>query len=106
VTKYPPSLVFLLLTLGIDLLLLALLSRSDSLLGQRSPLLIFGQVALFFYIVHLYLYALSGFAFPDGAGLGITYIAWLLGLMLLYPLCRWYGRFKAQAAPGSIWRFF
>lgn len=106
VTKYPPSLVFLLLTLGIDLLLLALLSRSDSLLGQRSPLLIFGQVALFFYIVHLYLYALSGFASPDGAGLGITYIAWLLGLMLLYPLCRWYGRFKAQAAPGSIWRFF
>lgn len=106
VTKYPPSLVFVLFTLGVDLLLLALLSKLDLLLAQGGPLPVFGKAALFFYVLHLYLYAFVGMAFPEGSGLGVTYTAWLVGLALLYPLCRWYGRFKAGTAVNSIWRFF
>lgn len=106
VTKYPPSLVFILFTLGVDLLLLALLSRLDLLLAPRGPLLVFGKAALFFYVLHLYLYAFVGVAFPGRDSLGVTCMAWLVGLALLYPLCRWYGRFKARTAASSIWRFF
>ena len=107
VTKYPPSLSFILLTLGVDLLVLALLSKfSHSLDQQRNSLLTFGKTALFFYVVHMYLYALSGFAFPDGAGLAVVYLVWLMGLALLYLLCRRYRDFKQETAPNSIWRNF
>lgn len=105
-TKYPPSLTFILFTLGVDLLLLAFLSRLDPLPAQHNSLLVFGRSALFFYVVHLYLYALGGFAFPAGANLVVVYAVWLFGLALLYPLCRWYGRFKAWTAPNAVWRFF
>jgi uncharacterized membrane protein len=105
-TKYPPSLAFTLFTLGADLLLLALFSRFDSRLARCNPLMVFGRTALFFYIVHLYLYALGGFVFAGGGSLGMVYGVWLVGLVVLYPLCRWYGRFKAGTAPDGIWRFF
>ena len=105
-TKYPPSLVFFLFTWGVLLLLLALLARHKSTLGRRHPFLTFGTAALFFYVVHLYVYALCGFAFPGGAALAATYLVWLVGLAALYPLCAWYGRFKHGTAPDSAWRFF
>lgn len=106
-TKYPPSLAFLLITLGADLLLLALLSRNDEVLARwGKPLLVFGRTALFFYVVHLYLFGLAGLAFPQGTSLGWMYLIWSAGLVLLYSLCSWYGRFKARKAPDSIWRFF
>jgi len=105
-TKYPPSLAFTLFTLGVDLLLLAFFSRFDPLLAWRDPLMVFGRTALFFYLVHLYLYALSGFVFTKGVSLGVVYGVWLVGLVVLYPLCRWYGRFKAGTAPDGVWRFF
>ena len=87
-------------------LLLALFTRFDHKLTRHHPLLVFGRTALFFYVVHMYVYALSGFAFPTGTGLASTYLIWLIGLVLLYPLCRWYGGFKQRRAPNSIWRFF
>jgi uncharacterized membrane protein len=106
-TKYPPSLAFLLVTLGIDLLLLALLSRSEKLLEQwGKPLLVFGRTALFFYIAHLYVYGLIGLPFPSGLPFGGMYLFWLGGLVLLYFLCSRYARFKAHKAPDSIWRMF
>jgi len=105
-TKYPPSLAFIMFTWGLVLLLLGLLARYAASLGQRHPLLTFGTTALFFYTVHLYVYALSGFAFPAGAGLASTYLVWLVGLALLYPLCTWYGDFKRRTAPDSAWRLF
>ena len=105
-TKYPPSLSFTLFTLGIDLLVIVLLLRLGQTFTRHHSLLTFGRTAMFFYVVHMYFYALSGFAFPKGAGLGITYLIWLVGLALLYPLCRWYDRFKRGTAPNSVWRFF
>ena len=106
-TKYPPSLAFILVTLGIDLLLLAFLSRREETLERwGKPLLVFGRTALFFYIVHLYVFGLTGLALSKAIPLGWMYLFWLGGLVLLYFLCSWYARFKAQKAPSSIWRMF
>ena len=106
-TKYPPSLEFVLLTLGVDLLLLFLFSKVETQLRSwAKPLVVFGSTALFFYVAHLYLYALMGFAFPNGTSFSLMYVFWFLGLILLYPLCLWYRRFKGQKPPESVWRFF
>lgn len=106
VTKYPPSLTFALLTLGADLLLLAGFARvSERPHGVLQPLTVFGRTPLFFYIAHLYLYSLSSkLAPPDGTGLAAMYPAWIAGVVVLYPLCRRYDRFKRSAAPESLWR--
>jgi uncharacterized membrane protein len=107
-TKYPPSLSFMLVTMGGVLLLAVLFHRLED--GLRhwwgKPLLVFGRVPLFFYVVHLYLYALLGLAFPTGTSLGMMYLVWAIGLIILYPLCKWYSRFKSQSAPDSLWRLF
>lgn len=107
VTKYPPSLTYIFLMLGTLLLLVYLFSRADGWLEHwGKPLLVFGRVPLFFYIVHLYLYLIIGLVFPSGTGTFMIYVTWLIGLVILYPLCLWYGRFKQSKAPDSIWRFF
>jgi uncharacterized membrane protein len=104
-TKYPPSLAFILLTLGVDLLVLAAFLRAgERTTGWSGPLLVFGGSALFFYFAHLYLYAVIGFAFPRGASLAAMYPVWAVGLALLYPACAWYGRFKRRQPPESLWR--
>lgn len=103
VVKYPPSLAFVLLTLGANLLLLSLFSRLES---WTKPLVVFGRSPLFFYIAHLYLYGLLGFFFfPEGTGILKMYPIWLIGLAILYFLCLGYGRFKSRQAPDSLWRF-
>jgi uncharacterized membrane protein len=108
VTKYPPSLAFLLLTLGIVLVCLFLFSRADKgLLRWGNPLLVFGRSALVFYILHLYLFGILGLFFaPQGTGIPLVYIFWLFGLVLLYPVCRLYGKFKSRKPQESFWRFF
>ena len=106
-TKYPPSLAFILLTVGLNFLLIYFLTRWETALAKwAKPLLIFGQTALFFYLVHLYVYGFIGFAFPQGTGYGQLYMSWLVGLVILYPLCIVYRRFKSKKPLGSIWRFF
>jgi uncharacterized membrane protein len=100
--KYPPSLTFLLLTLGVNLVLLALLARLPA--GWLRPFTLYGRVPLFFYLTHLYLYGLMGqFVQTDIRGM---YPYWLLGLLILAPLCWGYGRFKNGRSPESLWRFF
>jgi len=107
VTKYPPSLGFILLTLGVDLLLLFVFSKVEKQLRSwAKPLVVFGSTALFFYVAHLYLYALIGFAFSNGTSFNVMYGLWFLGLVLLYPMCLWYRRFKEQKPLESVWRFF
>jgi uncharacterized membrane protein len=108
VTKYPPSISFLLLTLGIVLVCLFLLSRADDGLKRwGKPLLVFGKSALVFYILHLYLFGIIGLFFaPNGTGIPLMYISWVIGLALLYPVCLWYGKFKSRKAQESLWRFF
>lgn len=108
VVKYPPSLVFLLITLGVDLLLLALCVPVERFVARwGKPLLVFGANPLFFYLAHLYLYAVLGrLFFPRGASLPVLYAMWLTGLLILYPLCWAFGRFKRRQPLPSIWRFF
>jgi hypothetical protein len=125
VEKYPPSLQFLLMTLGPSLLLLAWLDKKlDQRDGKQfvspwlSPLLTFGRVPLFFYILHLYLiHSLAilagvlshqpvawlfhgGFMFgaPDewGFNLPFVYLMWITAVGILYFPCRWYEGVKQR----------
>ncbi len=109
VTKYPPSLAFVALTLGVDLLFFGAISTwwsHPSWGSWRKPLLVFGRTSLFFYIAHLYLFAIIGLAFPHGAPIAVVYPIWLAGLVVLYPLCVRYQRFKSSKPGDSLWRFF
>jgi uncharacterized membrane protein len=105
VVKYPPSLTFLLLTLGVDFLLLAALDRAHVGRADWSrPFLVFGTVPFFFFVTHMWLYAAMGRFFPAGIGIPQMYAFWLLGLVLLYVPCRWYGDFKSRLSPDSFLR--
>lgn len=104
-TKYPPSLVYLALTLGAVLLGLFLFTRLSARDSRWLQVLaVYGSAPLFFYLTHLYLYEFIGFAFPTGTHIGVMYLLWLVGLVILYPLCRWYGAFKQKKSPDSLWR--
>lgn len=106
--KYPPSLVFWTMAVGVDLLLLALLVKApDALKSERSPLIVFGQTPLFFYIVHFWLFCAVAFAFfREAASLEMAYVVWALALVALYPMCTLYRRFKLSKPPESMWRLF
>lgn len=106
--KYPPSLVFWTISIGVDLLLLAALMRlPEKWLSCKSPLMVFGQAPLFFYVLHFYVLAIIGFTFfEEAAPLEITYADWLVVLAILYPLCHRYRSFKMQKPPESLWRLF
>jgi uncharacterized membrane protein len=108
VVKYPPSITFNLLTMGVNLLIMGLFAQAGGKLQQfLQPLLVFGRVPLFFYLTHLFLYARLGlWLTPDGTGIPRMYPYWLLGLLILYPLCLWYGQLKHRQAANSILRFF
>ena len=101
VVKYPPSLAFTFLTMGVNLLILWGFSKA----GQRfqtvsRPLVAFGSAPLFVYVLHLYLYMLTGRIFePLGTSLPSMYLYWLLGLSILYLPALWYGRFKQSENP-------
>jgi uncharacterized membrane protein len=105
--KYPPSMAFSLLTMGVNLLLLWLFTRTGEKLQRfLRPLVVFGQVPLFFYILHLFLYAIMGrLLTPQGSSIAAMIPLRLLGLVALYPLCLGYGRFKQRQSPGSLIRF-
>ncbi len=103
--KYPPSLCFLLFTLGVNLVLFYGFHKTSTFF-TKTPLLVYGQTALFFYIAHLYVYAVMGWPFPSGAALWVVYIAWMLGLIILYFLCKRYRSFKNAKPLDSLWRFF
>jgi uncharacterized membrane protein len=112
-TKYPPSLLFLLMTLGPAMLVLWSVERVERA-PALAPIAVFGRVPLLFYVTHLYLlrYAALPISFsrfgptafmpPPGHGgsaefpLYSAYLAWLAALVLLYPLCRWFSRLKAR----------
>ena len=106
--KYPPSLVFWTMSVGIDLAFLAILTRlPKAWKSPRSPLMVFGQTPLFFYIAHFYLLIACGFAFFGEAGsLPQAYLMWAIVLAALYPICTWYRNFKSARPPDSLWRLF
>ena len=118
--KYPPSLCYLLMTLGPALLVLACFDRGTP--RVLKPLLVFGRVPLFYYLLHLPL--IHGMAVaanfvhhgradwlygtqPDGAGepvwgtrgfgLLAVYVFWILAVLLLYPACKWFAELKRSS---------
>jgi uncharacterized membrane protein len=108
VVKYPPSLAFTLLTMGINLLLLGLFSLLEDMTSLSwNPLLVFGRTPLFSYVVHIGIYLILGRLFvPQGTGLGVMYLYWLGGLGILYFPAYFYGTLKSQQPPQSWMRFF
>jgi uncharacterized membrane protein len=101
VVKYPPSLTFTFLTMGVNLLALWGFSKAGKGLQTASrPLVAFGSAPLFVYVLHLYLYMLMGRFFePLGTSLPVMYLYWLSGLAILYLPALWYGRFKQSKSP-------
>ncbi|SEP51343.1 hypothetical protein SAMN04487843_1506 [Methylobacterium sp. ap11] len=105
-TKYPPSLLFLLLTLGIGALLLAALERKRAV-PVVAALAVFGGAPLFFYLLHLtvlrllYHGAFAIWGATQGATFGVANYGWVLvwyaGLIApLYLPTAWFARFKAS----------
>lgn len=123
-TKYPPSLQFLLMTMGPALISLALLERIS--VSGKNPLVVFGKVPFFFYVIHIFLihalatlalvYAgrdwkeyilsaqgiMSGRLSNFGFGLGTVFAVWLAVILGLYPLCRWYQQVRSNH-PTKWW---
>jgi uncharacterized membrane protein len=107
VVKYPPSISFTLLTMGLNLAILGLLARAgERLRVALRPLSVVGRVPLFFYLGHLFLYAgLGTWLTPGGTRIVQMYPYWLLGLLILYPLCVGYGWLKHRQPAHPIWSF-
>lgn len=123
-TKYPPSLQFLLMTMGPALMFLSVIETITARLTM--PFWVFGRVPFFFYIIHLYLihglaalwlvlsgrswneYILSAGGIASGSlsnfGLSLSgvYLVWILVIILVYPLCRRYQRYR-ENHPSKWW---
>lgn len=116
VSKYPPSLLYLLITLGLAILVLAFAEGVSNAFSRFA--LVFGRVPMCFYILHIYLihilaliaalftgYKVSDMIFSAwintsaslhgyGFNLLTTYMVWFAVVAALYPVCKWYGEYK------------
>lgn len=114
VTKYPPSLLFCLLTLGVMFIILSLAERKKNKLIDIA--VVYGKAPLFYFIVHFYILHLlmfamvflQGFTVSDlqfgfnlgrpkegsGVELWAIYLVWIAVVIALYPICKWYGNYK------------
>lgn len=109
VSKYPPSLSFTALELGMLCMCLAGLMMIEPIMGVREngPLLVFGQTAMFFYLVHRLVLEVPAtyFGLRGDWGLVETYSVSVILLLALYPACLWYRSYKA-AHPNSFLKWF
>ncbi len=114
VSKYPPSLAYLLVTLGPAIGALALLERADGAIGRA--LASFGRAPLFYYVTHIFLVhaiavvlgvstghsarelCVPFFMLPDGYGfsLAVVYLVWVAVVAVLYWPTRWFADLKAR----------
>lgn len=119
VTKYPPSLLYILMTLGPALVFLAITENSRQ--GAARVISVYGRVPMFYYVVHIFIIhiltlvaaglftnfswkvwilkeplwftqSLKGYGFS----LGVVYLVWLLVVVGVYPLCKRYDRYKTN----------
>jgi len=120
-TKYPPSLLFLLMTLGPAMAAMAWLERKN--FSISNPLIVFGRTPFFFFLAHMavihalaiilgfFRYGKAGFLllrppsmgsprqmFPPDYGYGLwgVYAVWIAVIVILYPMCRWYAQLKQR----------
>lgn len=112
--KYPPSLLYLMMTLGPALILLAAFEHAHDMFTRF--LAVFGQVPFFYYVVHIYVIHLlavaTAFAMTGeltrapaiSLNLGGVYLVWLLVLVLLYPMCNWFAKLKRNGR-GWWWSY-
>ncbi|MBC2845632.1 DUF1624 domain-containing protein [Winogradskyella flava] len=115
-TKYPPSLIYTLMTIGPALLFLYGIESIKN--RMTNVLVVFGRVPFFYYIIHLYLIHLigmiglailgensqeliltvdrfkSGYLFNIGFDLWVTYVVWAIVIVILYPICKKYMIYK------------
>lgn len=121
VSKYPPSLQFVLMTLGPALMLLAWFDGMDLSAGRNwlwRKVVVYGRVPMFYYILHLWLihcmailvavahgqsygwlFHGAGLTGPGpndvyGYGLPFVYLMWAIVVILLYPVCAWFAEYK------------
>ena len=119
-TKYPPSALYLLMTLGPTLILVSLFDRTPGPVARFF--ITYGRVPFFFYILHFYVIhllalaagALSGFdvrqfftiafLFPReyGYSLGVAYLVWIGVVLALYLPCRWFAGVKARRSEAWL----
>ena len=126
VSKYPPSLLFTFLFTGITLILL---SVSETYKSRLSGMIsVYGRVPLFYFIIHLFIIHatmflvlfIQGFGTEDfvfgafkngrpetggGTGLTLIYIIWIVLVLFLYPVCKWFGEYKAAQPEKRLLRF-
>jgi uncharacterized membrane protein len=121
-TKYPPSLLFLLMTLGPPLIFLFLVDTHTPRLLR--PALIIGKVPMFYFLMHFFFIHLLAviicfaryghihwmFESPDiahfpitqppgwGLTLPLVYLLWAFVVVVMYPLCRWYAAVKKHSS--------
>ncbi len=123
VSKYPPSLQFSLLMLGIMFLLLYVIERTTR---QLSFLSVYGTVPLFYYLIHWYIihpllfvilliqgFRIDEFSFGfnmgrpaeqvSGLPLWGVYLVWITVVIILFPVCKWYGRYKQKWLSQKRW---
>ena len=115
-TKYPPSLLYILMTIGPALILLSVVENFS---GKLSGIIVvFGKVPFFYYVLHVFLiHSIAWMVFfatghgwkdldfvhfrdgslPYGSGhpLWLVYAAWVAIIIILYFPCRWYSKYKA-----------
>jgi uncharacterized membrane protein len=125
VTKYPPSLLYILMTLGPAMVFLALAERPLNCLSENIS--VFGRVPMFYYLAHILLIHLlaiggvliSGYKASDmiisdrvnrvtalkgyGFDLPIVYWVWITVVLILFPFCEWFDRYKRAHLPEKKW---
>jgi hypothetical protein len=113
--KYPPSLLYLLMTIPPGIALLPLLEKVKNRVGQW--VVVFGRVPMFFYVVHVFvvhavavglalaahkpvpwqpLWFFSTIPLNFGYSLWVVYPLWIAIIVALYPVCRWYANLKKR----------
>ena len=113
-TKYPPSLSYLLMTIGPAILTLYVFEKVKGPVAEF--LIVIGRVPMFYYVLHIYLIHLfsvalglyQGFSLSEmmqpffmypqdfGYGLPVSYALWIIVVAILYPLCKWYMNLKKR----------
>lgn len=115
--KYPPSLLYMCMTIGPAILFLACFADAKSRLSKF--IIVYGRVPFFFYVIHFFLLHLiamasflarghsfaeglniSAFMVPkfiipgEGSSLGVVYLIWIAVVIALYPVCKWFSDYK------------